>query len=625
MAISKIKVGETFINIVVDVPISCDWPLYSEDECFVFYGQESLAAVLNTDFTVDLDAPNYNTFSITPLASLLTKINDLIAANPEEEFNYITVRRTLLMDTSVLPESVRLTAFVSREFERTAMRFQQIEEQLLRAIKMPENVAADGDDFVGVSFQPGIEPGHVPVVNEDGTQIIQGPSVTQIENAQANATQTGLDVIASAASASAAANSALDAQVAKMEWRGPWSAGSYDANDVVYNTGSSWIALVTTTEEPSLFATDWGLVALRGIDGTGLTPGVKQDVEVIDGNTFVIVNNAVTTDKIINNAVVADKIADGAVTTDKIPDSAVTNAKLANMAANTVKVNATNGAAAPTDLALSASTILGRGASGDISPITLGAGLAMTGTVLDAAVGGGGLINTLYYTCPTQTVTISNASPAVFTYPNSGRNAPQNGCPVRLTTTGTLPPNFSTGVTYWVVGRSGSTSKLAATKGGAEIDAGGAGSGTHTITNAPYEKATNNPTFIKNRVVGGSGAGGSNTTSPGGGGGGGCEKTILSAELSSAETVTSGVAGITSANGGTSSFGSHCSATGGQSAGSGVALGGVGTGGDINVSGQNGFNAGSNVKIGGTSAFGLSVGANIGDGEVGIIVVEEYA
>ena len=73
-----------------------------------------------------------------------------------------------------------------------------------------------------------------------------------------------------------------------------------------------------------------------------------------------------------------------------ITNGVVTNAKAAVMPANTVKANATAASAAPADVALLASQLFGRGATGDIAPIVLGTNLSMTGATLNAAGGGGG-------------------------------------------------------------------------------------------------------------------------------------------------------------------------------------------------------------------------------------------
>lgn len=125
---------------------------------------------------------------------------------------------------------------------------------------------------------------------------------------------------------------------------------------------------------------------------------------------------------------------------------------------------------------------------------------------------------------------------------------------------------------------------------------------------------------VKVTVVGGGGNGGgasANNAGGGGGGGGASIKVIEATALGATETVTVGGAA------GTSSFGAHCSATGGASAAAGAgAAGGIGSGGNTNIGGGGGGGGGlkdsaltypSPGGSGGSSIFGGG-GHGTGDG-----------
>lgn len=146
--------------------------------------------------------------------------------------------------------------------------------------------------------------------------------------------------------------------------------------------------------------------------------------------------------------------------------------------------------------------------------------------------------------------------------------------------------------------------------------------------------------FVIVEVVGAGGGGGgaasaSGAASGGGGGGGGgySLKKILVGSLGSTETVTVGAGGTAGAGtpttggvGGTSSFGSHCSATGGAGGGANASgsadlpggtsgAGGVGSGGDLNVTGSAGrmglrFGIAANAVGGGGGDSRWGGGAN---------------
>ncbi|MGM5033520.1 hypothetical protein [Tardiphaga sp. 803_E3_N1_3] len=80
-------------------------------------------------------------------------------------------------------------------------------------------------------------------------------------------------------------------------------------------------------------------------------------------------------------------------------------------------------------------------------------------------------------------VTISNASPGVITWPANGLQA---NAPVMLSTTGALPTGLTAGVQYFVkTVLSVDTFTVSATQGGAVINTSSAGSGVHTTRSAP--------------------------------------------------------------------------------------------------------------------------------------------
>lgn len=174
----------------------------------------------------------------------------------------------------------------------------------------------------------------------------------------------------------------------------------------------------------------------------------------------------------------------------------------------------------------------------------------------------------------------------------------------------------------------------------AEIVTYGISGSPHTWTKSNYPDMKS----IRVRLVGaGGGSGGTagtsgtqNAASGGAGGGGYSEKVILRSALAASETVTVGAKGTGGAtgnndgtSGGTTSFGSHCSATGGSLSTGAVATasdsyetggaGGTGSGGDINIDGDGG---GAGVCLGGkrtrsndggsSMLSGASRAANIG-------------
>ena len=138
--------------------------------------------------------------------------------------------------------------------------------------------------------------------------------------------------------------------------------------------------------------------------------------------------------------------------------------------------------------------------------------------------------------------------------------------------------------------------------------------------------------LIKVCVTGGGGGGGSGNSTHnarGGGGGGGTAIEVIDVSSVSSVTVTVGSGGAGGAagenngsTGGTSSFGSYCSATGGYGGRTqpSASTAGVGSGGDINISGGDGTQyegGGSSADEGGSTTGGASYWGGGGQGAGG--------
>jgi hypothetical protein len=178
----------------------------------------------------------------------------------------------------------------------------------------------------------------------------------------------------------------------------------------------------------------------------------------------------------------------------------------------------------------------------------------------------------------------------------------------------------SDGSTYKSLG-DGNIGNDPVTDGGANWTRGLAGVGVKGISVFTASGTYAKPALLKYvevTVVAGGGGGGGSTggEAAGGGAGGGAailliDESALSANTTVTILTTGGAGGAAGSNagvtGGSVSFGGHCSATGGAGGNSSAgaddgSLGGIGTGGDIDIRG--GYGGGSNVN----SGFGMGTG-----------------
>lgn len=205
------------------------------------------------------------------------------------------------------------------------------------------------------------------------------------------------------------------------------------------------------------------------------------------------------------------------------PAGTVSLPSITTQAANTFVANATAGTASPTaSVALAASQLAGRGATGNLAAITLGAGLSMSGTTLNASGSAAQLQMTAFTASGTFTTSANITTSTVFKFTVTGGGGGGGGA--TNNTTGGAGGGGGAGATciYEVSGLSPSTGYSVTVGAAGSAGSGGGGNGGVGGTSSVTVGA--NPTAAGG--AGGIGDAGASGSTAGGAGGAASNGTI---------------------------------------------------------------------------------------------------
>lgn len=119
MSITNTAVEKTYTNVLAGNPISVAMPADTVAELFVYYGATRLAAVYGTDYAIAF-AADFTSFTLTPTASLITKIG--VAG----QGNVIYVDRVLPYTSDLVATDGFFKDKLIHAIDRVIMRFQQV-------------------------------------------------------------------------------------------------------------------------------------------------------------------------------------------------------------------------------------------------------------------------------------------------------------------------------------------------------------------------------------------------------------------------------------------------------------------------------------------------------------------
>jgi hypothetical protein len=120
MSINTEVVTKTYSNIVANVSVSVDMPLFAHDDLYVYYGSTRLPAVYGTDYAIVLSEPTYESFVFTPTSSLLSKIAAAAKGN------VVYLDRVLNYTSDLEEADTFFRSKLVKAIDSIMMRFQQI-------------------------------------------------------------------------------------------------------------------------------------------------------------------------------------------------------------------------------------------------------------------------------------------------------------------------------------------------------------------------------------------------------------------------------------------------------------------------------------------------------------------